>query len=139
MRKFDYFVVPILMGAVASAILTYTGWGTKESKVEAPTQTTAHVWKKADSLAYARDRLEVFTNKQFVCLGALWSKESQWNPRAYNKERVMGKNAGGIPQLLGMSPATPPTIQIERGLAYIYFRYETPCRAWEHWKKKRWY
>jgi hypothetical protein len=73
------------------------------------------------------------------CLSKLWGKESAWNPEAYNKIKVMGRNAGGIPQLLGLDPSTPPTQQIDRGLEYIYHRYETPCLAWAHFKKKGWH
>ena len=101
--------------------------------------TVAHIWTKADSLAYAHDSVLANAEAQFTCLGNLWGKESGWDARAHNPVRVMGKTAGGIPQLLGMSPLTPPTQQIDRGLAYVYYRYITPCKAWEHWKKKGWY
>lgn len=96
-------------------------------------------WSKNDSKAYARDMLLTWSDKQFNCLVKLWGKESSWDSKAYNKVKVMGKNAGGIPQLLGMSPSTKPTYQIERGLAYIYYKYQTPCNAWLHHKKKGWY
>jgi hypothetical protein len=101
--------------------------------------TVRTAWTTADSKAYARDKLSEWQNKQWACLGKLWGKESAWNPKAYNSIRVMGKHAGGIPQLLGLDPDTPPTRQIERGLDYIYYRYDTPCNAWVHWKKNRWY
>lgn len=109
------------------------------SLAHAPTQTSARVWSKTDSLAYARDKIEVFAEKQFACLANLWGKESAWNPKAYNLERVMGKRAGGIPQLLGMSTSTPPPYQIDRGLTYIYYRYGTPCAAWAHEQRRSWY
>ena len=97
------------------------------------------VWTDEDSRAYANDRLTVWRDKQMSCLSKLWGKESAWNPDAYNKVKVMGKNAGGIPQLLGLDPKTPPTKQIDRGLEYIFYRYHTPCRAWQHFKKKGWH
>lgn len=96
-------------------------------------------WTTEDSKAYAYDRLGVWRNKQMSCLKKLWGKESAWNPDAYNKIKVMGKNAGGIPQLLGLDPSTPPTKQIDRGLDYIYHRYVTPCRAWKHFQAKGWH
>lgn len=96
-------------------------------------------WTKEDSKAYAYDRLNAWRDKQMSCLSKLWGKESAWNPDAYNKIKVMGRNAGGIPQLLGLDPSTPPTQQIDRGLEYIYHRYETPCLAWAHFKKKGWH
>lgn len=96
-------------------------------------------WSPEDSKAYAYDRLGVWRDKQMSCLKQLWGKESAWNPEAYNTIKVGGRNAGGIPQILGLDPATPPTKQIDRGLEYIYHRYSTPCRAWQHFKRKGWH
>ena len=98
-----------------------------------------HVWSKVDSKAYARDRMLMRVEVEWKCLERLWGKESAWNPSAYNEEKVGGRNAGGIPQLLGLDPKAHATIQIDRGLAYIYYRYKTPCEAWKFWKKKKWY
>lgn len=100
---------------------------------------TARTWSKVDSKAYARDMLTQWRDKQWSCLNSLWSKESAWKPQAYNTTKVMGKNAGGIPQLLGLDPDTPAALQIERGLDYIYYRYTTPCNAWSHFKRNGWY
>lgn len=96
-------------------------------------------WSKADSKAYAKDKLNEWQDKQWSCLNRLWGKESAWNPSARNSIKVMGKHAGGIPQLLGLDPATPAPQQIERGLDYIYYRYTTPCNAWLHFKQKGWH
>ena len=74
-------------------------------------------WTVEDSKGYAFNRLSDGRDKQMSCLGKLWGKESAWNPNAYNKVKVMGRNAGGIPQILGLDPATPPTKQIDRGLS----------------------
>lgn len=101
--------------------------------------TVAHIWTRADSLAYANDRMQVFAGKEFRCLVDLWEHESGWDSKAYNPVKVMGRNAGGIPQLLGLSPLTPPPEQIDRGFAYIQYRYMTACRAWGHFKSKGWY
>jgi len=98
-----------------------------------------HEWNIEDSKAYAKDSLMAWQQKQYLCLEKLWAKESNWRPHAYNKHKVMGKNAGGIPQLLGMSVNLPPTLQIDRGLHYIMERYGTPCNAWAFHKKKGWY
>lgn len=104
--------------------------------VEEPAQRT---WTVTDSKSYAKDSLYVWADKQFRCLEKLWAKESHWRPNAYNKTKVMGKNAGGIPQLLGMSPDTPAPTQIDRGLAYIKYRYTTPCKAWAFHQANGWY
>lgn len=100
---------------------------------------TPRIWTKEDSKAYAKDAVNAWADKQYVCLASMWGKESAWKHTAVNPEKVMGKHAGGIPQLLGLSPLTPPTIQIDRGLDYIYHRYGTPCEAWKFHKKNGWY
>jgi hypothetical protein len=102
-------------------------------------ETSVRKWNTADSKAYAMDSVQAWADKQYVCLNKLWKKESNWRPNAYNKHKVMGKNAGGIPQLLGMSTQTPAPLQIDRGLSYIINRYGTPCAAWRFHQKKGWY
>jgi hypothetical protein len=96
-------------------------------------------WTVLDSKAYAKDKLYEWKHKQWSCLNKLWTKESNWRPNAYNKVKVMGKNAGGIPQLLGLDPKTPAPKQIDRGLSYIYHRYHTPCDAWKFFTKNGYY
>jgi hypothetical protein len=105
--------------------------------VEKPKET--RTWTVKDSKSYARDIMLAWTDNQFVCLDKLWTKESNWRPNAYNKIKVMGRNAGGIPQILGMDPKTPATRQIERGFAYILYRYGSPCQALNFHKKNGWY
>jgi hypothetical protein len=96
-------------------------------------------WKIEDSKAYAKDTVQAWADNQYLCLEKLWHKESNWRPEAYNKIKVMGKNAGGIPQILGMSTQTPAPRQIDRGFSYIMHRYGTPCTAWKFHQKKGWY
>lgn len=100
---------------------------------------TAHVWTVEDSKAYAKDVVHEWGMNQFRCLEKMWTKESNWRSNAYNKVKVMNRNAGGIPQLLGLSPQTPPTEQIDRGFSYIMYRYGTPCMAWKFHQKNGWY
>jgi hypothetical protein len=107
---------------------------------KAPTNPIIEVdWRVEDSKAYAQDMLSEWQYKEWLCLNKLWTKESNWRPNAYNKVKVMGKNAGGIPQLLGLDPKTPPPLQIDRGLSYIYYRYNTPCKAWKFFNKNGYY
>jgi hypothetical protein len=96
-------------------------------------------WVVQDSKAYAKDVVLAWADNQYVCLDKLWTHESHWRPEAYNKVKVMGKNAGGIPQLLGLKPSTPAPLQIDRGFAYIMHRYGTPCMAWKFHQRKGWY
>jgi hypothetical protein len=101
-----------------------------------PTQIT---WVIEDSKAYAKDVVLSWSQNQYRCLEKLWTKESNWRPEAYNKVKVMGKNAGGIPQILGLDPKTPAPLQIDRGFSYIMHRYGTPCMAWKFHLKNNWY
>ena len=84
---------------------------------------------------------------QWQCLSSLWGKESGWRLEARNNTPVRIKkdgkwikvHAGGIPQILGMSPKTPAPVQIQRGLVYIKTRYGSPCAAWNWWSRHNWY
>lgn len=80
-----------------------------------------------------------WNNSEYKALVKLWNAESNWRNNAFNKVKVNGENAGGIPQILGLDPATPATEQIDRGLAYIESRYGKPSVAWAHHRKNNWY
>ena len=72
--------------------------------------------------------------KQYKCLAFLYGKESAWNPKAIN-----GSHAG-IPQ--GRSKwliTATPIQQVEWGLRYIKHRYDTPCKARDHWLLHKWH
>lgn len=106
--------------------------------------TEQEVWTVYLSKRYAKFLMmgEFGWNRsEFKALDKLWTAESHWNPTAFNKskDRYSGKNAGGIPQLLGLDPKQPAPYQIERGLAYIKHRYEKPSIAWQHHRKHGWY
>lgn len=120
--------VIVLLFIVVS--ISHTGVGDKQERKQ---------WTVKDSKAYAKDVLFAWEQNQYLCLEKLWTKESNWRPEAYNKQKVMGKHAGGIPQILGMSPDTPAPLQIDRGIAYIIYRYGTPCMAWKFHQRKGWY
>lgn len=80
-----------------------------------------------------------WNNSEYKALVKLWTAESNWRPLAYNKITVDGKNAGGIPQILGLDPATPAPDQIDKGLTYIKERYGKPSVAWAFHRKNNWY
>jgi hypothetical protein len=127
-------LVLLLVVLIAIAFFPYS-----VNRTEPEPKITEREWVVADSKAYAQDVVLTWADNQYLCLEKLWTKESNWRPEAYNKVKVMGKNAGGIPQILGMSTQTPAPKQIDRGFAYIMHRYGTPCMAWKHHKKKGWY
>jgi hypothetical protein len=86
-----------------------------------------------------RDNLE-----QYPCLHELWMRESNWRPKAKNKEST----AMGIPQLLDstwknikVKPTWDGYKQVSAGLKYIEHRYGKKgiCRAYSHHLAKGWY
>ena len=79
--------------------------------------------------------IKIGSYKEFVCIEKLWTKESNWRPKAKNKN----SSAYGIPQLLKMKE-TNPYKQIDLGLRYIDKRYKgDACKALAHHNKKGWY
>ena len=84
-----------------------------------------------------------FSEKEYKCLNQLWTKESNWNYKARNKN----SGAHGIPQALPASKMnvvstdwrTNPVTQIRWGLRYISIRYETPCKALSKHKRSNYY
>jgi hypothetical protein len=109
------------------------------NRTDEAAQIPVREWVVEDSKAYARDVMLAWADNQYECLDKLWTQESNWRSEAYNKVKVMGKNAGGIPQILGLDPKTPAPVQIDRGFAYIMHRYGTPCMAWKFHERKGWY
>jgi hypothetical protein len=69
--------------------------------------------------------------KEWVCLRLLWTYESRFDHLAQNPR----SSAFGIAQRLG-ERSIDPRIQILRGLRYIEYRYERPCKAWATWNKR---
>lgn len=126
----------ILLAIVIVGVVVYA-IGHRASPTEK--EITERTWVVEDSKAYAQDVILAWANNQYECLDKLWTQESNWRSEAYNKIKVMGKNAGGIPQILGLDPKTPAPLQIDRGFAYIMHRYGTPCMAWKFHERKGWY
>ncbi len=125
----------IVLVVIVVMLFLFTRSANRTEEVSLPTRE----WVVEDSKAYAQDVVLAWANNQYECLDKLWTQESNWRSEAYNKVKVMGKNAGGIPQILGLDPKTPAPLQIDRGFAYIMHRYGTPCMAWKFHEKKGWY
>jgi hypothetical protein len=126
----------ILLAVVVVGLVVYA-IGHRASPTDE--QITERAWVVEDSKAYAKDVVLAWADNQYECLDKLWTQESNWRSEAYNKVKVMGKNAGGIPQILGLDPTIPAPLQIDRGFAYIMHRYGTPCMAWKFHERKGWY
>ena len=85
---------------------------------------------------------ELLTKKEYGCLTKLLGKESAWKPSAKNPT----SSAKGIGQLLdatyrnlGMKHSEASVPQLVATLAYIHRRHQTPCSAWQHFVRHRWY
>ena len=82
-----------------------------------------------------------YNTTELICLINLWNHESGWNPNSVNKN----SKACGIPQALPCNKIKKSEgsndwkAQIRWGIKYINYRYDTPCKAWNHFKKKNWY
>lgn len=91
--------------------------------------STAYASKEVEAYKlYAHFKLS--NDRQYRCLVHLWTKESNWNPRADNPK----SSAYGIPQLLNLKERNAYR-QIDRGLVYITKRYNSPCKALAHFKR----
>ena len=100
-------------------------------------------WTSRLAKSYAKVRAADYgwNLTEWKALNKLWTAESNWRHDAFNKSADIhtNKNAGGIPQILGLDPKAPAPLQIERGLAYIEYRYGRPSIAWAHHRKHGWY
>ena len=101
-------------------------------------------WTVANSKTYAKFIMSKYGwgRGEWKALDKLWTKESHWNPLAYNVQvgdPTDGSHAGGIPQMLSMSIKTPAPVQIDKGLSYIKHRYGRPSVAWAHHRVHNWY
>lgn len=113
---------------------------TKKAKKKVYKATKVATADKQTYIDYAKS-LSGYNDKQMNCLITLWNHESGWNPNSVNKS----SGACGIPQALpckkikNVEGSNDWKAQIRWGIKYINYRYKTPCKAWEHFKKKNWY
>ncbi len=107
-------------------------------EITTPTGTTQEYQE------YARSQFSRYgwTDEDFNCLVALWTRESGWNPSSHSSS-----GAHGIPQALPASKMaaygddymTNYVTQINWGLDYISARYGSPSAAWSNFMNKGWY
>lgn len=130
--------------AVSEPVTEVVRVGTRVAPVVPPAPRGAPV-DPGTSRAIGRDMVLArgWDEDQWVCLDALWTKESNWRVDAANPS----SSAYGIPQALpgskmataGADWQTNPATQITWGLGYISGRYGTPCAAWAHSQARNWY
>jgi hypothetical protein len=126
------------------AVRTRTWTTSAQPKVVAKPMVRART-PKGRNKGIALDQVvqRAWSFREFRCLDNLWTRESNWNHRAYNSS----SGAYGIPQALpagkmrgaGRDWKSNPETQIRWGLAYIKGRYGRPCGAWGHFRSHNWY
>jgi hypothetical protein len=140
------------LGTAATGTPAHAGTATADTASARTSQATGErsqrkvkrtVKQRNKAIARKMVKKRGWSNQQWRCLDRLWTKESNWNHRAYNSS----SGAGGIPQALpaskmrsaGSDWRTNPKTQIKWGLRYIKGRYGTPCGAWAHFQSRNWY
>ncbi|GLW20320.1 lytic transglycosylase domain-containing protein [Microbispora triticiradicis] len=122
--------------------VTHLGVWTMRAAPEAPRfRAPAKALSKAYAFRLVTRR--TWSGQEFQCLDSLWTRESNWDHRAYNS----GSGAYGIPQALpgdkmgyvAQDWRFNPQTQIRWGLRYIKGRYGSPCGAWGHFRSHNWY
>jgi hypothetical protein len=81
--------------------------------------------------------------EQYTCLNRLWTKESNWNYQARNPRSGAHGIAQALPaskmEKVGTDWRTNPITQIQWGLLYVSERYNTPCAAWNKFRRSNFY
>ena len=78
--------------------------------------------------------VKLVSYKEFQCFNAIIHKESRWDYKARNHSHY------GLGQMRSKHYGTlDPFAQIDKTIAYIKHRYQTPCKAWEFHKVKGYY
>ena len=109
---------------------------------------------KSEVIAYYKNEYQQYAIQQLVkqdkleqypCLMELWTRESNWRPKALNKQ----SKALGIAQLLPetwrnikIKPTNDGFKQVDAGLKYIDHHYGESggiCRAYAHHLARGWY
>ena len=131
--------MPNIKTRIALVMIAASLFVATPAKAEAPKiskQVTLEYIALQNPKQYAKIKMADYSwgNQQYVCLTALWGKESAWNHKADNPHST----AFGIAQMLGET-AKHPLTQINNGLRYIKHRYDKPCNAWKFWRSRHWY
>ncbi|MEQ4721388.1 MULTISPECIES: lytic transglycosylase domain-containing protein [unclassified Nonomuraea] len=149
-RALSGTIIFVTTFTVINAIDTPAAWAKRPPVVRTKTWTTSAEPRIPVTTPNKNKRIALdqvvqrsWNLQEFRCLDNLWTRESNWNHRAYNRS----SGAYGIPQALpagkmrgaGSDWKSNPETQIRWGLAYIKGRYGRPCGAWGHWRSHNWY
>ena len=118
--------------------------GTTGSTERYPVADTVIAYYENEYQRYAVDMLTQMDKlEQWSCLYELWTRESNWRPKAYNR----ASGAYGIAQfmpvtwgLVGFKRTSDGFVQVEAGLAYIQRKYGgNICKALGSNLSRGWY
>jgi hypothetical protein len=133
---------------VITVSLKYMKVQTTKSEAKKALASPSVKYFDAEALAFLTVYTQGWTVAEWKCLRNIWTKESNFNPKAENKS----SGAYGIAQFMPSTwgnykvEKTPVAeLQIKYGLRYIYKRYGSEndpngaCNAWRFWQQKGWY
>jgi hypothetical protein len=94
----------------------------------------------ANGSQYNVDHLKIYAHvklvsyKEFQCFNAIIHKESRWDYKARNHShyglgQMRSKHYGSL----------DPFAQIDKTVAYIKHRYDTPCKAWDFFQRNNYH
>jgi hypothetical protein len=120
---------------------------TRTAAVEAVTSPQVKYFD-AEALAFLTVYAKGWSIKEWTCLRFIWTKESNFNPKALNKSSGAYGIAQFMPSTWGNYKVTQTEqarLQIKYGLRYIEKRYGSTndptgaCNAEAFWRSKGWY
>ena len=96
--------------------------------------------EQVDARQLAKELLDA---KDFKCWDQLMTKESHWNDtkNPISSAEGIGQLLDGTMENLGMKRSDAPAAQMVAALAYLGRHYGSSgaCKAWEHWKKHKYW
>jgi hypothetical protein len=133
---------------VITVSLKYMKVQTTKSEAKKALASPSVKYFDAEALAFLTVYTQGWTVAEWKCLRNIWTKESNFNPKAENKSSGAYGIAQFMPSTWGnykVEKTASAELQIKYGLRYIYKRYGSEndpngaCNAWSFWQQKGWY
>ncbi|CAB4147498.1 LT_GEWL domain containing protein [uncultured Caudovirales phage] len=133
---------------VITVSLKYLKVQTTKSEAKKALASPSVKYFDAEALAFLTVYTQGWTVAEWKCLRNIWTKESNFNPKAENKSSGAYGIAQFMPSTWGnykVEKTASAELQIKYGLRYIYKRYGSEndpngaCNAWSFWQQKGWY
>lgn len=133
---------------VITVSLKYMKVQTTKSEAEKALASPSVKYFDAEALAFLTVYTKGWSMAEWKCLRNIWTKESNFNPKAENKSSGAYGIAQFMPSTWGnykVEKTASAELQIKYGLRYIEKRYGSTdepsgaCNAWKFWQQKGWY